>query len=81
MQISLDDENDNPPVFSRAEYTVTVFETIAVGTNIVQLFSSDADIGINAESYYYKIPNSGDYLGEMGSIIMHLIIHRIILQT
>ena len=52
--------NDNPPVFSRDDYTVTIFETIAVGTDILQLFSSDSDIGVNAIHYYYKIMGSGD---------------------
>lgn len=64
VQVTLSDVNDNPPVFSRLNYTVTVFETIAVGTDILQLFTSDADIGNNSISHYYKIMGSGDFDSE-----------------
>lgn len=35
--ISIGDVNDNPPVFSRAEYTVSLSEGAAAGTEILRL--------------------------------------------
>lgn len=70
VQVILTDVNDNPPVFSLLEYTVTVYETIAVGTDILQLFSTDADIEDNAVSYYYKIQGSGDFNGKWFSVVL-----------
>ena len=64
----LTDENDNCPTFSTNEYQVTIFETIGVGTEILQLFTSDRDIGENAIAYYSKISGSGtDYQGKLFS--------------
>ncbi|XP_060576432.1 cadherin-87A-like isoform X2 [Ruditapes philippinarum] len=62
VQVVLTDVNDNCPAFSSNEYQVTIFETIGVGTDILQLFSTDRDIGENAIAYYSKISGSGtDY--------------------
>jgi hypothetical protein len=64
VQVVLTDVNDNCPAFSSNEYQVTIFETIGVGTDILQLFSTDRDIGENAIAYYSKISGSGtDYDG------------------
>lgn len=35
--ITIGDVNDNPPVFSRAEYTVSLSEGAAAGTEIIRL--------------------------------------------
>ncbi|XP_053380396.1 cadherin EGF LAG seven-pass G-type receptor 2-like [Mercenaria mercenaria] len=59
VQVRLTDLNDNCPTFSRNEYTVTIFETIGVGTDILQLFSTDRDTGDFAISYYSKVYGSG----------------------
>jgi len=52
--------NDNPPVFSTDAYVVQIFETIGVGTDILQLFSTDADLGNFSIPFYFKLPNVGD---------------------
>lgn len=57
--VILTDVNDNAPKFSRKEYYVQIFETMRVDYDIIQLFSTDRDIGENARSYYYKIPDIG----------------------
>ncbi|KAL4240786.1 Protocadherin-16 [Mactra antiquata] len=62
--VTLTDVNDNPPKFSRDEYYVQIYETIAVGTDILQLFSTDRDIGDNARSYYYKVADMGTDHGD-----------------
>ncbi|XP_052263419.1 protocadherin Fat 4-like isoform X2 [Dreissena polymorpha] len=60
VQVILRDVNDNPPRFSKSDYYVKIFETIGVQTDILQLFSTDADLLDFATSYYTKIPNAGD---------------------
>ena len=50
VQISVLDENDNPPVISPTSLNVTLLENTAEGTVIETFNISDADDGINAES-------------------------------
>lgn len=56
------DVNDNAPVFQRRDYAVTVPEDVAVGTEVLRVLASSADIGPNAE-ITYKI-RSGNELGK-----------------
>ncbi|KAF5898224.1 protocadherin Fat 3-like, partial [Clarias magur] len=56
------DVNDNPPVFQKQDYAVTVPEDVAVGTELLRVFASSEDIGINAEIYYSII--AGNELGK-----------------
>ncbi|KAK2881970.1 hypothetical protein Q8A73_022480 [Channa argus] len=66
------DVNDNAPVFQRRDYAVTVPEDVAVGTEVLRVLATSADIGPNAE-ITYRI-RSGNELGKfaidrnMGSI-------------
>lgn len=48
VEITVTDVNDNSPVFSPSSYTVNVTEG-AVPSQIVTLFATDADVGVNAE--------------------------------
>ncbi|XP_033954706.1 protocadherin-16 [Pseudochaenichthys georgianus] len=50
--ITIGDVNDNPPVFSRAEYTVSLSEGAAAGTEIIRLTATDPDSTPNAEVQY-----------------------------
>ncbi|XP_029029135.1 protocadherin-16-like [Betta splendens] len=50
--ITISDVNDNPPVFSRAEYTVSLSEGAAAGTEIIRLTATDPDSTPNAEVQY-----------------------------
>ncbi|XP_070773757.1 protocadherin-16 [Enoplosus armatus] len=50
--IAIGDVNDNPPVFSRAEYTVSMSEGAAAGTEIIRLTATDPDSTPNAEVQY-----------------------------
>lgn len=56
------DVNDNPPVFQKQDYAVTVPEDVAMGTELLRVFASSKDIGVNAEIYYSII--SGNELGK-----------------
>ncbi|XP_030010494.1 protocadherin-16 [Sphaeramia orbicularis] len=50
--IAIGDVNDNPPVFSRAEYTVSLSEGAAAGTEIIRLTATDPDSTPNAQVQY-----------------------------
>ncbi|MED6290165.1 hypothetical protein CHARACLAT_010303 [Characodon lateralis] len=50
--ITIADVNDNPPVFTRAEYTVSLSEGAASGTEIMRLTATDPDSTPYAEVQY-----------------------------
>ncbi|KAM4590460.1 protocadherin-16-like isoform 1-T2 [Fundulus diaphanus] len=50
--ISVTDANDNPPTFSRTEYSVALSEGSAVGTEILHLSATDPDSAPNGEVQY-----------------------------
>ncbi|XP_078078835.1 protocadherin-16-like [Mustelus asterias] len=60
--VSIQDVNDNAPVFNRTQYKVTVSESIAVGTEIVRVAAHDADSGQHS-ALRYTI-TSGDEDGQ-----------------
>ncbi|KAK3593636.1 hypothetical protein CHS0354_025527 [Potamilus streckersoni] len=60
IYIRLTDVNDNPPVFSSAEYFATIFETILPDTEVLQVFANDKDEGINSLVDFTKVLGSGD---------------------
>ncbi|KAM9332560.1 protocadherin Fat 3 [Pholidichthys leucotaenia] len=55
------DVNDNAPVFQRRDYSVTVPEDVAVGTEVLRVLATSADIGPNADITYNI--RSGNELG------------------
>ncbi|XP_028277727.1 protocadherin-16 [Parambassis ranga] len=50
--ITISDVNDNPPVFGRAEYAVSLSEGAAAGTEVIRLTATDLDSTPNAEVQY-----------------------------
>ena len=52
VNILIEDSNDNAPVFTQSPYNVTIAETTEVGTEILRLTATDADLGINSEIIY-----------------------------
>ena len=48
----LQDENDNPPVFTQAVYEITLRENLPRGTVIGSVEAMDADIGNNGQVAY-----------------------------
>lgn len=49
LSITLSDENDNSPVFSRKSYRASVSEGLPVGSEILRLTAIDPDLGLNGE--------------------------------
>ncbi|XP_063784401.1 protocadherin Fat 2 [Pseudophryne corroboree] len=52
IALYLEDVNDNGPVFSMDQYSVTVFDNTTVKTPVVVVFARDPDEGLNAEVLY-----------------------------
>ncbi|XP_048887308.1 protocadherin-9 isoform X2 [Brienomyrus brachyistius] len=52
LQVTVTDVNDNRPVFKESQMEVHIPENSPVGTSVVQLQATDADIGSNAEIKY-----------------------------
>lgn len=62
VHISVEDENDNYPQFSKKRYVVQVPENVAVNTKVVQVEATDKDEGNNAKVHYSII--SGNVKGQ-----------------
>ncbi|XP_066562778.1 protocadherin-9 isoform X1 [Amia ocellicauda] len=52
LQVTVSDVNDNRPVFKESQIEVHIPENSPVGTSVVQLQATDADVGPNAEIKY-----------------------------
>lgn len=46
------DVNDNPPVFQKPDYAITIPEDVAVGAEVLRVFATSDDVGANGEIYY-----------------------------
>ncbi|XP_051276283.1 LOW QUALITY PROTEIN: protocadherin Fat 4 [Dicentrarchus labrax] len=53
VNVTIQDINDNPPIFDQDQYQTSVFEDAAVGSSILQITASDQDEGANAEIRYF----------------------------
>ncbi|KAF4011869.1 hypothetical protein G4228_003419 [Cervus hanglu yarkandensis] len=52
VNVSVQDINDNPPVFGSSHYQAGVPEDAAVGSSVLQVAAADADEGTNADIRY-----------------------------
>lgn len=53
VNVTIQDINDNPPLFEQEQYHTSVFEDTAVGSSVLQVTASDQDEGANAEIRYF----------------------------
>lgn len=59
--ITVDDANDNAPVFKQADYEKSVSETMPIGSSIEQIFATDADLeGTPNSEIQYDITSGND---------------------
>ncbi|XP_075397835.1 protocadherin gamma-A5 isoform X11 [Tenrec ecaudatus] len=63
IRVMVLDANDNAPLFTRPEYTVSVPEDIPVGTRLLTLTATDADEGVNGK-LTYSFRNEDDTISE-----------------
>ncbi|XP_076832352.1 protocadherin-16 [Brachyhypopomus gauderio] len=52
LDVTVQDINDNAPVFNQSRYHATISENLQPGNNILQVFASDADEGDNGLVLY-----------------------------
>ncbi|KFB39729.1 AGAP007924-PA-like protein [Anopheles sinensis] len=53
IKVFITDVNDNAPVFIRAPYRVQISEGASIGTQLVRVYTHDADEGLNGDVFYY----------------------------
>ena len=60
IELTIEDVNDNDPVFEQEVYNARVPEDALVGTSIITISATDKDIGLNGRlRYTFKNGNSG----------------------
>ena len=71
FSVNVSDENDNEPIFSRTNYSVTIFSNLSAGSEVLRVKATDQDIGENArirfsllhlQSLFRILPQSGTIL-------------------
>ncbi|XP_069780628.1 protocadherin Fat 1a isoform X4 [Narcine bancroftii] len=69
--IALEDVNDNAPVFSSDQYTVSVFENTANKTLLTRIQATDPDAGLNRKVLYSLADSADDHfsIDELSGII------------
>ncbi|XP_072920653.1 protocadherin Fat 1a isoform X7 [Hemitrygon akajei] len=69
--ITLEDVNDNAPVFSSDPYTVSVFENTANKTLLTRVQATDPDAGLNRKVLYSLTDSANDHfsIDELSGII------------
>ncbi|XP_053400735.1 protocadherin-9-like [Mercenaria mercenaria] len=60
LNITITDENDNAPYFTKTAYNVTVKEDTEDGTGILQISATDNDIKENSWLLYHLSPHQSD---------------------
>lgn len=55
VNVYVTDRNDNPPKFLRTPYKVQVSEGSPAGAQVIRMYTSDADEGLNGDVYYSLI--------------------------
>ncbi|CAJ0561807.1 unnamed protein product, partial [Mesorhabditis spiculigera] len=58
VELSINDVNDNAPVFSQDSYNITVLENVTVPVVIARLEATDADAGANGRVHYGMVTSS-----------------------
>ncbi|KAJ8985392.1 hypothetical protein NQ317_007550 [Molorchus minor] len=52
VNITIQDVNDNPPIFNQSRYFATVPENATIGTSVLKVFATDADAEENGQIEY-----------------------------
>lgn len=57
VEITLNDINDNKPIFEQGIYSVAIFENTTAQSSIITIAATDKDIGSNAKILYQPLNN------------------------
>lgn len=68
VAITVTDVNDNRPTFSQPNYNISIDETVAVNSVILNISATDKDLGKNGEVIYRLSPYQSDDIKQMFSI-------------
>lgn len=60
VNVYVSDVNDNPPKFLRTPYKVQVSEGSSAGAQVIRLYTSDADEGLNGDVFYSIVQGNED---------------------
>lgn len=52
ISITVEDENDNDPVFDTGHYSAAILEDVPVDTSVIKVRATDADLGLNKRIVY-----------------------------
>lgn len=52
VNITIQDVNDNPPIFNQSRYFASIQENSTIGTSVLQVIATDADSGDNSQIGY-----------------------------
>ncbi|XP_073973404.1 protocadherin-like wing polarity protein stan isoform X2 [Rhodnius prolixus] len=63
VEIAVTDVNDNAPKFSQEAYTISVSEDVPIGTSVIQVSATDADMGLNGR-VRYSLENTDTFIME-----------------
>lgn len=66
ISILVEDRNDNDPRFERTKYVATVPEDAPVGTSVLKMKATDADVGANAR-IVYSLANESNWMFSIDS--------------
>ncbi|CAG4938447.1 unnamed protein product [Parnassius apollo] len=79
LEVSLDDINDNPPRFSAEVYSVTLPEDADIGSLVVKVHATDADLGENSLVRYSFVEEGNEafeLMGDSGIITLRAALDR-----
>ena len=66
--ITVEDRNDNDPIFSQGSYLISRMESLSVGSTLLSVVATDADIGLNGNVTYRLLAGNSPGLFELDRI-------------
>ena len=79
VTVNIIDYNDNPPLFTQSIYSLSLFENIPIGSNLLQVNATDDDTGDNAMIEFLLIDGPSHVFGisnETGVLYTHGFVNR-----
>ena len=66
--ITVEDANDNDPVFDNTTYEVSLYENVPIHTTIIQVHATDKDSGLYGQVFYKFSPTTEENYGHLFGI-------------